>query len=66
VRMHMHAREFLNKALIVDYKSELHANCMCGKNKKDLHSHVSLSFPAWSHLGLNQGPHDYESCALTN
>lgn len=36
------------------------------KLKKDLHFTVSLSFSAWSHLGLNQGPPDYESDALTN
>lgn len=36
------------------------------KKKKDLHFTVSLLFSMWSHLGLNQGPPDYESDALTN
>ncbi len=27
---------------------------------------VSASLEAWSHLGLNQGPPDYESDALTD
>ena len=33
--------------------------------EKDLQFIVSL-FLMWSHLGLNQGPPDYESDALTN
>ncbi len=35
------------------------------KNKRESQSFVTLSF-MWSHLGLNQGPPDYESGALTS
>ena len=36
------------------------------KKKRDSQSLVNLYFSEWSHLGLNQGPPDYESDALTN
>ncbi len=34
--------------------------------KKQLRIYLNCLIIRWSHLGLNQGPHDYESCALTN
>ena len=44
----------------------LYANCMKQKNKREQQFLVTLSASLWSHLGLNQGPPDYESDALTN
>ena len=40
--------------------------CVQIKNKREQQSLVTLSASLWSHLGLNQGPPDYESDALTN
>ena len=36
------------------------------KNKKAPDLSEALSLLAWSHLGSNQGPPDYESGALTS
>ena len=34
--------------------------------QKELHFCSSFIYEKWSHLGLNQGPPDYESGALTS
>ena len=39
---------------------------VCTIKKELLRKSNSFLVKKWSHLGLNQGPHDYESCALTN
>ena len=38
----------------------------CTDQKKSCIKYNSFSLEKWSHLGLNQGPSDYESDALTN
>ena len=43
--------------------------CASGLKKKKgfkLRSSETLDFTGWAHLGLNQGPPDYESGALTD
>ena len=32
----------------------------------EVYKKIPLSRDLWAHLGLNQGPTDYESAALTN
>ena len=38
---------------------------LSGQTKKADYNFLAICF-MWSHLGLNQGPPDYESAALTN
>ncbi len=39
---------------------------VCIKNKKAATMPCNCLILKWAHLGLNQGPPDYESGALTN
>lgn len=41
-------------------------NIQINHNMNMKHLSTSIVFRMWSHLGLNQGPPDYESDALTN
>lgn len=53
----------------VHYVKSQFAVCMyleCIKNKKELHITCNSLIFMWAHLGLNQGPPDYESGALTS
>lgn len=43
-----------------------HANNQTGRKQKSADYSGAFAKFRWSHLGLNQGPSDYESDALTN
>lgn len=46
--------------------NSLFTHCLRSYTKKAATNFVTASFLAWTSLGLNQGPPDYESVALTN
>ena len=46
--------------------NSLFTHCLRNYTKKAATKFVTASFSKWTSLGLNQGPPDYESVALTN
>ena len=48
------------------FKSNVFSHCFPIKRKNSYDFVVTASFSMWTSLGLNQGPPDYESVALTN
>ena len=46
--------------------NSLFTHCLRKSKKKAATKFVTAWFPLWTSLGLNQGPPDYESVALTN
>ena len=46
--------------------NSLFTHCLRNLTKKAVTNFVTASFLVWTSLGLNQGPPDYESVALTN
>ena len=48
------------------FKSNVFSHCFPRKRKSSYDFVVTAWFPLWTSLGLNQGPPDYESVALTN
>ena len=46
--------------------NSLFTHCLRKSKKKAATKFVTACFPLWTSLGLNQGPPDYESVALTN
>ncbi len=48
------------------FKINVFSHCFPIKRKSSYDFVVTASFSMWTSLGLNQGPPDYESVALTN
>ena len=48
------------------FKSNVFSHCFPIKRKSSYDFGLTASFLMWTSLGLNQGPPDYESVALTN